>query len=509
MITDEAKRGNLFYRTVSDTIKNINLEYLDDTEINKKSRSKIKRRLIHDMRGKLIISAALASSLNPEFIKRKNVIPFAQYFRNSNMLNHGMVSYPLLNYSNYLYNSLVSQNLTELYSNSNSIFELDDFKIKWSPRFIHTGELFIANFLKSALKNTRVPSTDVDNTIEDFVQYNSLKFLKKNKVLFVNSNNNNNIKHYDLKFQNFSKTNPRIAVVNTKISEKDSINTLICPNIRLTIDNKLKIFNAINIAKQEDVDFLVFPEFYLPIQWLYDISKFALQNGISIITGLQYIVVKDTAHNNLCVVSPMISSGRFSYDLIEFREKNFYAPKEKYALAQLGYKCYDAVCPSYHIFDNGKFRFSTILCYEFTDIQSRASFKSKTELLFVPQLNKDTNYFSSIVESASRDLHVFVVQANTSLYGDSRITAPFKTQRKNILQIKGGESDVVMVGVVSISDLLDRRNNFNSQLKESIDICLKCPRSKKTRYNNYCKHCRNKLEEENHIKGTPPQFNIE
>ena len=63
--------------------------------------------------------------------------------------------------------------------------------------------------------------------------------------------------------------------------------------------------------------------------------------------------------------------------------------------------------------------------------------KSKIELLFVPQLNKDTNYFSAIVESTSRDLHCFVIQANTSAYGDSRITAPYKTEEKNILQIKG------------------------------------------------------------------------
>lgn len=40
--------------------------------------------------------------------------------------------------------------------------------------------------------------------------------------------------------------------------------------------------------------------------------------------------------------------------------------------------------------------------------------KTNIDMLFIPQLNRDTNYFASIVESAARDLHCFVIQANTS-----------------------------------------------------------------------------------------------
>lgn len=41
--------------------------------------------------------------------------------------------------------------------------------------------------------------------------------------------------------------------------------------------------------------------------------------------------------------------------------------------------------------------------------------------------------------TTARDLHVFIVQANTSIYGDSRITGPFGRNDRNVLQIKGGD----------------------------------------------------------------------
>ena len=82
------------------------------------------------------------------------------------------------------------------------------------------------------------------------------------------------------------------------------------------------------------------------------------------------------------------------------------------------YKRQDQITPFYYIFKNCDVAFSTILCYEFTDIASRLIMKGNIDILFVPQLNKDTNYFASIVESAARDLHCFVIQANTAIYGD-------------------------------------------------------------------------------------------
>ena len=67
--------------------------------------------------------------------------------------------------------------------------------------------------------------------------------------------------------------------------------------------------------------------------------------------------------------------------------------------------------------------------------------------------NQDTNYFANIIESLSRDLHCYCVQANMSEYGDSRITQPTKTEKKDIVKIKGGDNDTVIVGTIDIHSL--------------------------------------------------------
>ena len=62
--------------------------------------------------------------------------------------------------------------------------------------------------------------------------------------------------------------------------------------------------------------------------------------------------------------------------------------------------------------------FSVYCCYELADICDRALFKSYSDLMIAVEWNKDTNYYSNIIESLSRDMHCFCVQVNSSGYGD-------------------------------------------------------------------------------------------
>ena len=97
--------------------------------------------------------------------------------------------------------------------------------------------------------------------------------------------------------------------------------------------------------------------------------------------------------------------------------------------------------------------FSNYNCYELANIEHRALFKSKVDLLFASEYNNDVNYFSNIVETVSRDVHCYFVQANSSDFGDSRITAPKKTEEKDILRLKGGENNVVLLGKIDVKKL--------------------------------------------------------
>lgn len=147
-------------------------------------------------------------------------------------------------------------------------------------------------------------------------------------------------------------------------------------------------------------------------------------------------------------------------------------------------------------------------CFEFTDIYSRACLKSKIDTLFVPQLNKDTNYFSSIVESTSRDLHCFIVQANTSKYGDSRITAPYDTIHRNIVQIKGGINDLVIIGELELDKVRTARKQYEDNRNKIRLHCFACKKVKKANYPNYfiaCRTCRYHTEKQ-FVKDIPAHF---
>jgi hypothetical protein len=98
------------------------------------------------------------------------------------------------------------------------------------------------------------------------------------------------------------------------------------------------------------------------------------------------------------------------------------------------------------------------------NITHREKLKSKIDLLIGIEWNRDIPYFSNIVESSSRDLHCYVAQVNTSNFGDTRLTQPKETAIKDILRLKGGTNDVILVGEINIENL----RNFQ-RIKSSIN----------------------------------------
>ena len=94
--------------------------------------------------------------------------------------------------------------------------------------------------------------------------------------------------------------------------------------------------------------------------------------------------------------------------------------------------------------------------------------KGHCNVIAVPVFNPDTAYFSNIIDSTSRDLHAFVIQANTAEFGDSRITAPYKTDYKNIIKIKGGDNEHVVIEKIELSNLLKYQYNYNDYLQNEI-----------------------------------------
>ncbi len=502
LLCKDKDRANKFYRSIKNEINNLSFLQLETGEVLNRNKKYLLKHLENDLYDNLNTTMALVASLNYNFTTKDEIIPLAKQIRESNLLNHNMVSYPLLNYSSVNNIILTETNISTLFKNEkeNKIFELDKFKLNWSPRFIHPIEFCMANFIYFFHDNKKIFSNP-NSMLKKHNTYNHLNNFDNNLISFGEMGTKNEVVHRSIYIKNSSGSDPKIALVNTKIEEKDVLENLYSPEKYLTHENKLKLFKILNTAKTEKVGILVFPEFYFPIAWLMDIAKFAIKNNITIITGLQYLTFKKRAFNYVCTVHPARSGKSFMTGFLQFREKNFYAPKEKIELSKNKYSCLDSKIPIYDIIENWRYRYSIILCYEFVDITSRASMKSRIDILFVPQLNRDTNYFSAIVESSSRDLYCFVVQANTSSYGDSRITAPYRSIDKNIVQIKGGDTDVVMISQLEMNDLITSRDDYTDKLKRNITACIECTKTDIDK----CKGCGFAIEN-GKLKGTPPNL---
>lgn len=512
----DRNRANKFYSNIKDYIDRLNFDLLESDEIYARSYKKVLRQVKQNLRNSLDVAISLAISLDYGMGRKNKIRRDAEMFRKSNLLNHQLLSIPLINYVSPSYTLQTIQSLIDIDNILKTIgdpeqrqyFQLDQFKQEFSPRFIHIEELYFLLFILEFSSPKKEYVTSHSKLSDRFCLINHLGSWANHPVKVQKCSSSDSRFPSLLELQINRKVAPksRVGVVSTPVSENDALMAVKNPYQCLTFEKKERLFRILNTAKREHARYLSFPEFYLPIAWLPEVWNFCKSNNVTIVTGLQYITRGTKAYNFTCVIEPNITSKFYRSTILCFREKLYYAPEEKKLLARLGYETRDCENPFYYVFLEPNFCFSTILCFEFTDICSRAVLKGKIDALFVPQLNRDTHYFSSIVSATSRDLHCFIIQTNTSIYGDSRITGPFKSELKNILQIKGGTNDVVIIGEIDVAQLRDKQKNYEKEVLSEVQECLNCEKKLHNSTHDQCETCKKHNHPRSSIKGTPPNF---
>jgi hypothetical protein len=297
MLKGDKNEFKSFCKKIKDNISNLKFISLDN-EINFKRRigRKTKDALIEHL--DICISTALALRYN--LLTNLKYQDLTNKLQKSNMFNHYLTSYPLIN---YIENGVKPICLATIALKDIAGFERnlqDNFKIKWSPRFIKLEELFLYWFIykfDAGGNNyvTTTPETNrVQEIIERFYQINNIK--SKNIEVNVNSKESydkyilQNIKIVDK--NKIPRDKLKIAVANIKISEKDCSDVLKNPWSTLTQENKKELFKILKQAYgngKDKVDFLILPEFYLPLKWLNEVIDFSRKSQIAIITGIQYL----------------------------------------------------------------------------------------------------------------------------------------------------------------------------------------------------------------------------
>ncbi|OSY87655.1 hypothetical protein WH52_09450 [Tenacibaculum holothuriorum] len=501
VIVDDRKA---FWKFFKETIYAIDsIKAFDNKKLKKEEIENIQKYLSEF----LMNCCAMATALNPNFVTQnwwedrcsrfrfswfnssfyKRVYSLKEEYVRANLLRNSFVVVPLLNYLKIANEEDVNlvkydylRTLNVELSKENLSF--DKKKLRYAPRFIYLYEFNSIYFLRKLIFQAKNRHLKMFEDLEQKIYDKSFNAFFKVNYKYRNtyfdskngeevSNYSENLKDYYFKIdkgfrdknetlgyntleipQSKKITNDlKIAVANTKV-EKSNIAKSLFETPNTDKERRKDFIDLINGAEKVKADILILPEVSTPYRWLPILADQARRKQRAIIVGLEHIRINNMCYNLLATILPMEHNG-IKDAIINFRLKNHYSPAETKLIKDRGKIVPKLSKALYNLFIWRGIHFSNYNCYELADIHHRALFKSKVDVLFASEYNQDVNYFSNIVETVSRDVHCYFVQANSSDFGDSRITRPAKTAIKDILRLKGGENSVVLLGKIDIKKL--------------------------------------------------------
>jgi len=447
--------------------------------------SEIKKSLIETLKSHLHYSIAMSSTLNRKFFKEKVIKQFLStntvndienYFDKinndalsllkANMFRQNYSFFPLLNYceqnENFSY--------TNQFVGKDTSFEIDSFKIKYSPRFIHYHEIVYFHYLKRWNKEKFNRVFNVENkALSEYLKFNRLDNDKGYESVYphsIKAVKNSSIKSL-LISKSLNVNTLKVAIANIKVDSGNSISSMLGkPNLSFERLNEINI--VLNNALKNNCELVIFPEICLPYQWVSILTNFSRQNNIGIIAGVEHFTKNKRVYNYILTALPFKFSG-YKNLFIDFRLKKDYSPKETTQIT--GRTDYNL--PLKEEFSSDKLRlflwkglmFSSFNCYELCDIGKRSMFRGNVDFLIAIEHNKDLTYFSNIVESVARDIHAYIIQVNASQYGDSRVNQPSRSYLNDIAKIKGGENVSILTAIIDIKKLRVFQS-YNNLLQE-------------------------------------------
>ena len=243
----------------------------------------------------------------------------------------------------------------------------------------------------------------------------------------------------------------RVAIANVRIDlsnyDRNLKGTPFLDSSRMRALNEL-LNEVIKFGLKDEkdkVDLLIFPELFLPHTWVRHICSWVGKHDVGVICGLEHRLVDNVARNEILTALPSRDDdGRTSCRPLT-RLKRHYSPGERYDIEQRFKQTPSAAASEpYQLVHWCGASFTVYNCYELSDIKDRALFRSKVDFIVCIEYNSDTNYFAHIIEAASRDLHCYVVQVNSSDFGDSCVIRPSKTEMTSMVRVKGGDNSTFL-----------------------------------------------------------------
>lgn len=465
----------------------------------------------------LVESLRIAIALNPKFLKKR---PFREYlerlaksdprsinahikkltaniltakhlaegvriYRRSNLLRHKYVSLPLANYCR------ISDDISLSDIGETDIsFKLDSHKLRFSPRFLSFSEIQIFSYMRYLRMNRRQQPRP-DHIVAFYIRLNRLE----NRAAQISETFPKRLKAKDSALEttrvrcsssNFSHS-VRLGIANVIIPADDSINAIL-GEANLHYNRLTELSKILNLAVREKVQLMLFPELTVPIQWIDYLSNFAKKRNIGIITGVEHVKINSSEVANFaCHLLPFKADG-FTNVFVDLRNKEDFSPDEIEVLRKMKLKPFKGFSEM-SIVDWCELHFATFNCFEIADMRKRSRIIGEVDLINIIEHNKDTEYFSNIVQSTSRDVHAIIAQVNNSKFGDSRVCLPAKSFYKDQLRIRGGINSTILVEDINIFDLrlFQQMGSAAAELSKGAEILKPLPPNFKMSYSRRLK----------------------
>lgn len=198
-------------------------------------------------------------------------------------------------------------------------------------------------------------------------------------------------------------------------------------------------YKGVSIAKQDEADFLVFPELFIPNEYVYKhIMNVCESSKIVIIGGLEW-VYKNSINGSkmienqafVAIPSTLNKNGQTFNERATIIKlpKLFPAPAEKEFLGKAGYKFQHG--NRIYLFKSKKLgNWAVLICVDYLNLPIQRLLQTKIQTLFIVAYNKDIDYFHSLSDSLHRILYCNVIVCNMGNYGGSHVFVPFRKRHK-------------------------------------------------------------------------------
>lgn len=466
-LTEEADK---FYSSIKENIENkiLNLEKQKET--------------LNMLKNSLIFASCFnykEISLKVKDLQKDEFKETAKELLESNMYRHYYSSCGILTYLKNIDSKkeIFNKNLFNIeILNIIDKVEIDEEKIKYSPRFIHYDELstffklkkLISKEEKNEEKNFNKNIDSIEECIKKIFSNQLEEIIQEREEDFPLNKITKNIKFFKI-FSKNKKEKFNLGIVSINFSEED-IEKKVLYNKEVSINHIIKINKILNEAIKNEVDILIFPEVCIPEKILAKLVKFSREKGIAIIGGLQYIKNENKIYNTLVSILPF-EINKYKSCFLNLRLKNYYSPGEEQMIKGYKYKIPINDEKTYDLFSWRGLYFTIFNCFELTSLSDRALFKNYIDLMIASVYNRDIKYFRNIVDSTARDLHCFVAQVNVQKYGDSGVVVPKKSEMMVLSNIKGGINSNLLVTSIEIKSL--REFQCKTIEYQSHDSCYK------------------------------------